>query len=103
MKQENKITVAKTAGFCFGVGRASEAVEREIAQHIPGTRIFTLGRLIHNDTYVARLAAQGDAQLAGILTEEERVQALEETKEEGKDVVQASGSSISTSNTVATV
>ncbi len=41
--------------------------------------------------------------VAGILTKEEQVQALEETKEEGKDVVQASGSSISTSNTVTTV
>ena len=53
-----EVIVAKHAGFCFGVGRAADAVEREIANHAPGTRIFTLGRLIHNDTYVARLAAQ---------------------------------------------
>ena len=54
-----QVTVAKHAGFCFGVGRAAEAIEREIAEHAPGTRIFTLGRLIHNDTYIARLEAQG--------------------------------------------
>ena len=57
MKRE--VIVAKHAGFCFGVGRAADAVEREIASHVPGTRIFTLGKLIHNDTYVSRLAAQG--------------------------------------------
>ena len=57
MKRE--VIVAKHAGFCFGVGRAADAVEREIVHHAPGTRIFTLGKLIHNDTYVARLAAQG--------------------------------------------
>ena len=62
-----EVLVAKHAGFCFGVGRAAEAVEREIASHAPGTRIFTLGRLIHNDTYVARLAEQG----VGIAHEED--------------------------------
>ena len=62
MKRE--VTVAKHAGFCFGVGRAADAVEREIAEHAPGTRIFTLGRLIHNDTYVSRLEAQGVKAIA---------------------------------------
>ncbi|MBR2446769.1 MAG: 4-hydroxy-3-methylbut-2-enyl diphosphate reductase [Clostridia bacterium] len=57
MKRE--VIVAKHAGFCFGVGRAAEAVEKEIAGHAPGTRIYTLGKLIHNETYVSRLAAQG--------------------------------------------
>ena len=57
MKRE--VIVAKHAGFCFGVGRAAEAIERQIADHAPGMRIFTLGRLIHNDTYIARLAEQG--------------------------------------------
>ena len=57
MKRE--VIVAKHAGFCFGVGRAADAVEQEIANHAPGARIFTLGKLIHNDTYVSRLQAQG--------------------------------------------
>lgn len=41
--------------------------------------------------------------VAGILTEDEQIQSEGETKEEVKDVVQASGSSVSTSNTVTTV
>ncbi len=53
------ITVAKNAGFCFGVARATAAVEKEMAARLPGERIFTLGRLIHNDTYNRRLEAGG--------------------------------------------
>ena len=54
-----EIIVAKNAGFCFGVARATQAVEKEMASHPAGERIFTLGRLIHNETYTARLAAGG--------------------------------------------
>ncbi len=54
-----EILVAKNAGFCFGVARATAAVEREMAVHPPGERIFTLGRLIHNEIYNQRLAAGG--------------------------------------------
>ncbi len=54
-----KITVAENAGFCFGVARAAKLIEAEIEKHIPGQRIFTLGKLIHNDTYNARLAKNG--------------------------------------------
>ena len=53
------VTVAKSAGFCFGVARATAAVEKEMALHVPGQRIFTLGRLIHNEIYNQRLAAGG--------------------------------------------
>ena len=72
MKRE--VIVAKHAGFCFGVGKAAEAVEREIAEHAPGTRIFTLGMLIHNETYVSRLAAQG----VGIASEEDLARLCDE-------------------------
>ena len=54
-----EIIVAKNAGFCFGVARATKAVEREMANHPAGERIFTLGRLIHNEIYNQRLAAGG--------------------------------------------
>ncbi len=54
-----EIIVAKNAGFCFGVARATSAVEREIAACPQGERIYTLGRLIHNETYNQRLASQG--------------------------------------------
>ena len=54
-----EIIVAKNAGFCFGVARATAAVEKEMKEHVPGERIFTLGRLIHNEIYNQRLAANG--------------------------------------------
>ena len=56
---ETVVTVAKNAGFCFGVERAAKAIENEIALHVPGQRIFTLGKLIHNDTYNAYLHSCG--------------------------------------------
>ena len=55
----SKVTVAENAGFCFGVARAAKAVEDEIRNAVSGERIFTLGKLIHNDTYNARLRALG--------------------------------------------
>ncbi len=54
-----QVIVAKNAGFCFGVARATAAVEKEMCEHPAGERIFTLGRLIHNDTYNQRLSAGG--------------------------------------------
>ena len=59
MVSDIKVTVAKSAGFCFGVARAASAVENEIKTARAGERIFTLGKLIHNDTYNARLASTG--------------------------------------------
>ncbi len=54
-----EITVAKNAGFCFGVARAAKLIEEEIEKRIPGQRLFTLGKLIHNDTYNAHLLSCG--------------------------------------------
>ena len=56
---KTNVIVAKNAGFCFGVARATSAVEKEMREKTPGERIFTLGRLIHNETYNQRLAAGG--------------------------------------------
>ncbi len=53
------VTIAQNAGFCFGVARATAAVEKEMTACVPGERIFTLGRLIHNDIYNRRLEAGG--------------------------------------------
>ena len=54
-----KITVAKNAGFCFGVKRATDSLEEAIEKKAMGERIFTLGALIHNDTYNAMLSSKG--------------------------------------------
>lgn len=56
-----KITVADNAGFCFGVRRATEAAER--AADGDG-KIYTLGRLIHNDGYVAGLKKRGVGEIS---------------------------------------
>ena len=46
------ITVAKNAGFCFGVSRAVELVEKSAAS---GKLVCTLGPIIHNRHAVGRL------------------------------------------------
>ena len=44
-----EITIAKNAGFCFGVKRAADTVSSLIETSKKGTKIYTLGKLIHND------------------------------------------------------
>lgn len=51
-----KITIAKTAGFCFGVNRAVKTVERLLNE---GKRVCTLGEIIHNSHVVDSLAKRG--------------------------------------------
>ena len=53
------ITVAKNAGFCFGVKRAVDTLEDGIAKKQRGERIFTLGTLIHNGVFNSELAKKG--------------------------------------------
>ncbi len=50
------VTVAKYAGFCFGVSRAVELVEQAAAQ---GKQVRTLGPIIHNRHVVERFASMG--------------------------------------------
>ena len=57
-----KITVASHAGFCFGVRRATDAVENAIREG--NSRIFTLGRLIHNDGYCQSLRDAGVTEIS---------------------------------------
>lgn len=50
------ITVAKTAGFCFGVKRAVDAVYEA---HKEGKKIATLGDVIHNRQVIEDLESKG--------------------------------------------
>ena len=50
------VRLAKNAGFCFGVSRAVETVEKEAAA---GNRVVTLGPIIHNRHVVGRFEALG--------------------------------------------
>jgi len=53
------IRIAASAGFCPGVRRAAETVEKLLHQASPNRKIYTLGRLIHNDTYIEKLTSMG--------------------------------------------
>ncbi len=56
-----KLTVAKTAGFCFGVDRAVSLVEEAIQS---GRHVTTLGPIIHNRHVVERFAQSGVREIA---------------------------------------
>ena len=56
MKVSEKITVAKTAGFCFGVDRAVNLVNELVNQ---GKKVCTLGPIIHNPQMVENLKNRG--------------------------------------------
>lgn len=51
-----RITVATSAGFCFGVKRAVSLLEERYAY---GARICTLGEIIHNRVFTERLEQKG--------------------------------------------
>ena len=69
------VTLARYAGFCPGVRRATQAVENAIAAG--GSKIYTLGRLIHNEGYCRTLAEAGVTEITareldGVFAEAER-------------------------------
>lgn len=51
-----EVTVAKSAGFCFGVRRAVETVEEELCK---GKKVWTYGPIIHNEEVVSSLEQKG--------------------------------------------
>ena len=52
-----KVTLAKSAGFCFGVTRAVNEVYKQIEEGI--TPIYTYGPIIHNDEVIREMEAKG--------------------------------------------
>ena len=50
------VTLAKNAGFCFGVSRAVKTVEKQAAE---GKRVVTLGPIIHNRHVVTKFESLG--------------------------------------------
>ena len=50
------VSLAKTAGFCFGVKRAVDMAYTEAAK---GKPVYTLGPIIHNEEVVADLKQKG--------------------------------------------
>ena len=51
-----KVTLAKSAGFCFGVKRAVEMVYKEAET---GKKVYTLGPIIHNEQVVQEKEKKG--------------------------------------------
>ena len=51
-----RVIVAKNAGFCFGVRRAVDLARREARER---GRVYTYGKLIHNEGVIEALAAEG--------------------------------------------
>ncbi|MBQ7907229.1 MAG: bifunctional 4-hydroxy-3-methylbut-2-enyl diphosphate reductase/30S ribosomal protein S1 [Clostridia bacterium] len=58
------ITVAKNAGFCFGVRRATDLVEELIKTKEKNHIVGTLGKLIHNEQYNDFLSKNGVLELS---------------------------------------
>ena len=54
-----EVVLAENAGFCFGVKRATDALEKLLKDARPGEKIYTLGNLIHNEVYNASLRERG--------------------------------------------
>ncbi len=53
------IVVSEHAGFCFGVRRATELVEKLIGERNGNDIICTFGKLIHNEEYTKYLSERG--------------------------------------------
>lgn len=67
-----EVTVAKSAGFCFGVRRAVEQVYQQVRE---GRKpVYTYGPIIHNDQVVRDLEAQG----VQVIHSEEELEAIRE-------------------------
>ena len=51
-----EITLAKRAGFCFGVDRAIKLIEKLVSE---GKKVATLGPIIHNQQVIDDLESRG--------------------------------------------
>ena len=67
-----KVTLAKSAGFCFGVKRAVDMVYEQIEDAKEGP-IYTYGPIIHNEEVVKELAEKG----VRVIAEDEDLHGLE--------------------------
>lgn len=59
------IKIAEHAGFCFGVRRATKALEEELSRaETDGRKVFTLGRIIHNNNYIESIIKKGAREIS---------------------------------------
>lgn len=60
----SEVVVARGAGFCPGVRAATDRLQAHMRDKRTGERIFTLGHLIHNETYNRALETAGVCAVA---------------------------------------
>lgn len=84
-----EIHIAKNAGFCFGVERATRELEKELASAGGKRHVITLGKIIHNERYTEKITRMGveEASLCDI----DRIIAMAEQGEEISLVIRAHG------------
>lgn len=82
----NKIILAKTAGFCFGVSRAISMVEEKTAEG----RVYTFGPVIHNEHEIKRLQELGA----------EVIESIDEIKSGDKVIIRSHGISEDEENAI---
>ena len=89
------VTVAKTAGFCFGVRRAVDTVYRQLEEscRTESPKLYTLGEIIHNPQVVEELNDLGAVaveQLPELLTLEqtEKVPVIIRSHGESREVLE---------------
>ncbi len=81
-----KITLAETAGFCFGVNRA---LKMALEYAGTGSRSVTLGPLIHNKSAVNELRNKGVGQIDSVDEAEDGVTVIIRSHGVGKSVYEA--------------
>ena len=84
----DKITVAKYAGFCFGVKHAVDTVEKLLKEK-PDAKIYTLGKLIHNNYIIDKFSENG-VKVADI-SDIEKIAENTDNGEEAYIVIRAHG------------
>ncbi|MBI1806192.1 MAG: 4-hydroxy-3-methylbut-2-enyl diphosphate reductase [Ignavibacteria bacterium] len=54
-----KVSIDKSAGFCWGVIRTIDIAESELESNQPGEKLYVLGDIIHNPMEIERLQKKG--------------------------------------------
>ena len=70
-----EVRLAKTAGFCYGVQRAVDMVNK--AADEGGRKIYTYGPIVHNETVVEELSKKG----VRVIADDEELRAMLESGE----------------------
>ena len=81
-----KVTLSENAGFCFGVRRAVELVEKTAAE---GRTVATLGPIVHNRHVVERFRALGVREVSDVAEVPEGAAVIIRAHGVGRDVYEA--------------